>query len=256
MTKEQSNGLKVLCALMVFFCHVNPYVNLWGFIPVGCFFFISGYGCIFSKKNPLYRCVRLGMVYLFVCGIYSLVSGEVNFSLPFGWFFLIYGVQMFFIWIKPDWRFVLVLDFILSVAMWKLEFTYPWYTSMAMFPMGMRVAMKGNIDRRILAGSLAFGATVFLYSYGFPLLLWMLSVPLTFILIHFRNVYVPLHKLGFMTMPFFVIHCLFLDVLGVRHDMGFPLFAGSMTLSIMLAFFGSAAGAYLLHKFFNVVFNK
>lgn len=256
MTKEQSNGLKVLCALMVFFCHVNPYVNMWGFIPVGCFFFISGYGNMFSRKNPLYRCVRLGLIYSFVCSIYFLVSGEVNFHLPFGWYFLVYGFQMWFLYMSSDWRKVFLLDLVLALFMWYLDFTYPWYTSMIMFPLGMRCAVKGFMDRRILALSLAVGASLFLISYGFPVLLWMLSVPLTFALIHFRGAYEKLHKLSFMTMPFFVIHCLFLDVLGVREDFGFPLYAGNMTLSIMLAFFGSAAGAYLLYKFFNVAFDR
>lgn len=251
ITLDESNGLKVLSALLVFFCHCSPIINMWGFVPVGCFFFLSGYGTFYSNKNPINRIIKFLFIYCLIVCLYSSFKGSFWWNLPFCWFFLIYAIQQIFYRFFHNWKLICLLDFILSLILWRLGFNYPWYTSMILFPLGLAYANGFSFSRRVLSFMFLIGLLLFFYSYGFPLLMWCLSIPAVFIMLHYKSVYSPLCKLGYLTLPFYLIHCLFLNLCGVRTELGFNLLFGSVSISIILSFIGSVCGAFLLHKFIS-----
>lgn len=251
-TLTESRALKVLCALIVFFCHVTPYVNTIGFIPVSVFFFISGYGFSVSDKNVLLRVPRLMMAYSFAVVVYSLVYGELHLVFPVSWYFAIYGLQILLFWMLPRWWFVLSVNFAVSVAMWYSgEFTYPWWASMVGFPLGM---LASRIPSRIggfpFCAVLLAGVCGLLFTRGFPLFMWFVTVPMCLAMIGFGRTVQLLSQFYYLTMPFFLFHCLVLDMCGVRHGLGLePM--GGIVCAIMLSFIGSVAFSYLVYKLFQ-----
>lgn len=257
LTKRQSDGLKVLCALLVFACHCNETINLAGFIPVSVFFFVSGYGLTFSAKNPLYRVPRLLLLYGFFVMLYSLVAGEIYWGIPSCWFLVLYAVELLAFRIRPSWWFVLLFDFVLMFFFWLGGFSYVWWFSFVAFPFGMFCARSKDVPRFtyhwILSAVLGFVGLI--YTKGFPVFGWFFCLPFTVLILNMRNVLEHVSSLAWLTIPFYFVHILLLDMFGVRPDMGQVAYYGQ-TFGIVLAFLGSVAFSYCIYKFTNVGFSR
>lgn len=254
MSKVQTDGLKVIMALWIFFCHVFPDVNFFGFIPVSVFFFIAGYGLFGRSAECINRLSRLFLVYcLFVC-MYSVFAGNFFWKIPVAWFLLVYALQMIFYRVTKSVIGVFLLDVILLVIMAKLDFNFPWYSSMVAFPLGLQLRKNPNLFHRYPFYWLAVLVFSILASFAFGMPFYNWGVVFCWLSFVHRFCFVFEGFSGFSrySMPFYLGHYMILAILGVCGDFGRELAFDSRVFTVFLGFFLSCFLAFVVNKFLQI----
>ena len=239
MTSEHSFALKFVGMVGVFFCHCFPLVNYFGFLFVGIFFFVSGYGLCGRHRYDLRRVLRLALVVLAYAGFFWAVSGRVD--MPYWWFLVVYSLLLLFMRVSGESLLRLcIFCSVLVVVFVLLEFDYVWWASFVAFPLGHWVRRRGAFPL-LPFPFLAVGLALFLCGvnshwvalFGFLSLLW-----------RFRDRLLFLAPLGRLSTHFFFVHPLFLALFGVRD--GVPIVKCCLQNGILFAFFSSIFWAFFL----------
>lgn len=226
MIKTKTDTLKFIMAILVFFCHVFQNLNFFGCFFVSIFFFLSGYGTKESSKTWTKRIIDLMPLYLIMVLLYSLFAGEFYWKIPSAWFLLVYAIQHIIYGISKSIKESIFFDILLLIFFYILDFSFVWYASMFCFPFGIYSRSKNlkplkSLDFITLMG---FSIIIFLFSCFFKIPLQPISCILFCMAVVPFSVYLPCLRteLSAILFPFYLVHILFLDIFGVRPDLGYP----------------------------------
>lgn len=211
---------RFLMAFAVFFCHVFRDFNDFGFLFVGVFFFMSGYGMEKSNKRDL-ALIRLipylGYFLWFTC-IYFLFFQV--FPYPSSWFFIVYFCVMVI------YRFIsniygLLWAFIgLACMFLLLDFEFGWSASFGAFLFGVFFARNPRSFN--LCTCFALAPLVLFVFLGIEAALWCI-LPffcwLVLTLCSWRG-FRCLAFLGRYSFHFYCIHCFVLGLFGATWTLG------------------------------------
>lgn len=226
-------------ALCVFFCHVFQSFNQFGFLFVGVFFFMSGYGMEYMNRrdSALVRLIPYILVFLCFSLVYWILFRV--FIYPSSWFLVVYFVLMVL------YRFIrniygLVVAFcVLALFFAGFGFEFGWCASFGAFLFGVFFARNPRLFT--FKNVLLLLPGVFLLFVGCEAALWCVLPLFTWIVLSFSSfkAFRSLAFLGRYTFYFYCVHCLFLGLFGVTWTLGgSPEFWGVL-LSFALAFFFS-----------------
>ena len=219
---------RVLMALAVFFCHVFELFNDFGFLFVGVFFFMSGFGMEKSgqRMSALVRVFPYVVFFVFFQVIYWVVF-RCNFPYPSGWFLVVYFLVMlmyrFFAFRWLLWAFLgLALLFCL------LGFNWVWSASYGAFLFGVFFAR--NEKAFTFRNCLLFLPGVVMLSFNVPAALWCVLPLFSLFVLRLSASFRPFRSiawLGQYTFFFYCVHCFFLGVFGSTWTLGgVPSFYG------------------------------
>ncbi len=231
---------RVFMALAVFFCHVFEPFNSFGFLFVGVFFFMSGYGMEYGRRrlSALTRLIPL----LFFFLLFSLVYW-FRFSVfiyPTSWFLVVYFVVMLIYRFVSN-RYLLFFSFLfLSLFFYLFEFNWVWYASFGAFYFGFlfaRFPRSFTLTRCLSITPLFFP----LYLTGYSSFLWFLLPLFSYFVLsvsslsffRFLSVFSP------YTFFFYCIHCFFLGLFGSTWTLGGSPEFWCVLLSFLLSVFFS-----------------
>ena len=136
------SGARVLMAICVFFCHVFERFNDFGFLFVGVFFFMSGFGMEYMNKRSfsLTRIVPYILYFVWFSLIYLLFFRVWIY--PSSWFLVVYFVVMVLYRFISN-IYVLLVSFILLGLFFALcGFEFGWVASYGGFLFGVFFARK------------------------------------------------------------------------------------------------------------------
>ena len=214
---------RTLMALAVFFCHVFQPFNNFGFLFVGVFFFMSGFG-LEMRSRRLSSLTRL-VPYLGVFAAFSVLYYAVFrvFPYPSSWFFVVYfSVMVLYRLFSNVWLLLGSLC-VFAVVLSGLGFDWGWSASFGGFWIGVFVARYSRyftLSNCFLLSLLNFIVLVYVgpFVWGFlPLFIWLV---LKFSSLSFMR---PVAFLGQYTLLFYCSHCFFLGLLGATWTLGgFP----------------------------------
>ncbi len=241
MTYRQSVCLRGLAALGVFFCHAFPYVNLFGFLFVAVFFYLSGYGFRVTGRAENRR---LPLIYVFR-KVYPLFALFVLFSLPSvyflgrfellpsSWFLFPYALILFGLcFLRSEFVFLLVGAFCLFFSLDADFFCYPWASSWFMFFVGYW-GFKKSLFPVFVAWCCCF------YFNPFTLFTFPMAFAFVGLLFLLRARLGAFYEFGLVSMPFYVVHYLPLSVFGVNDFFGLPDYSHGffLVVSLMISVF-------------------
>lgn len=225
---------RVLMALCVFFCHVFERFNYFGFLFVGVFFFMSGYGMEYMNKRSfaLTRLIPYLLYYVWFSLIYLFFFRV--FPYPSSWFFIVYFLVMMI------YRFVtniygLLCSFIGLAAFFAfLDFEFGWSASFGGFLFGVLYARKQFPFTFVNTLFFAFTPFVLLLSWRIEASLWFFIPLFSWCVLSFCS-FPFMRKIASLsdyTFYFYCIHCFCLGLFGVTWTLGgSPAF-----FSVLLAF--------------------
>lgn len=231
---------RTLMALAVFFCHVFEKFNYAGFVFVGMFFFMSGFGLEVGHKrlSSLTRLIPyIGIFLAFTVVYYALFR---VFPYPSSWFFIVYFAIMVIYRFVPN-IYVLCFAFAGLAGFFQLlDFNWGWYASFGAFLFGVFFAR--NPHRFTFGNCLSFFPLSFLLVLNCPAALWAVSPVFAWLLLKFCSLEFmrPVAFLGQYTLLFYCSHCLFLGLLGATWTLGgsptFPMVAFGFFLTCVFSF--------------------
>ena len=234
---------RTLMALAVFFCHVFEPFNDFGFLFVGVFFFMSGYG---MEKNSLrFQALKRVLPFVVFFAFFQLLYWAVfrcNFPYPSGWFLVVYFAVMFLYRFLPH-KWLLWAFLVLGVSFYALDFNWVWSASYGAFLFGIFFARDESLFTFL--NCLLFLPLVLLFWFGFSPALWGVLPLFTWIVLRFSSLFFlrPIAWLGQYTFFFYCVHCFSLGVFSSTWTLGgSPTFYG-----VLCAFLCSCWAAW----FFN-----
>lgn len=229
---------RVFMALAVFFCHVFESFNNFGFLFVGVFFFMSGYGMEYRhlRSRALYRLVPLIFLFLFCSLLYWLVYSV--FIYPSSWFFVVYFFLMVLYRNISDFRLLVFSFLLLSFSFFYLDFSWGWSASFGSFLFGVFFARRRSLFT--LSSTLMLFPLVFLLSYlPSSLYLWF-AVPFFAYLVFTFSSFSCLRFLACLapfTVYFYSFHCFFLGLFRSTWTLGgSPHFLGVIAAFLFTLF--------------------
>lgn len=212
--------VRILMALCVFFCHVFRPFNDFGFLFVGVFFFMSGYGMEKSNKREmaLKRLVPYLGYFVWFSLIYFLFFQVWPY--PSSWFLVVYfAVMLIYRFISNVygllWAFVL-----LACVFYCLGFEFGWSASFGGFLFGVFFARNPRSFGYLNCLCL-FPLCLFAFA-GYEMALWC-SLPLFCRLVLSAcslRCFRPLAFLGRYSFYFYCIHCFVLGLFGATWTLG------------------------------------
>ena len=231
---------RALMAFLVFFCHVSETFNLLGFLFVGVFFFMSGYGMEKSslRERALSRLPFYILVFFWFSVLYFFFFRV--FPYPTSWFLVVYFLVMMLYRFFGKNIYLLLISFaLLSYFFASLSFEFGWSASFGAFLFGVFFAR--NESRFVLANVICLVPCVFLFVLGCEAALWSLLPLFSYLVLKFSSLKIlrPISFLGQYTLYFFCVHCLFLGLFGCTWTLGgSPDFIG-VSLSFLLSCFAA-----------------
>lgn len=235
---------RVFMALAVFFCHVFEPFNNFGFLFVGVFFFMSGYG---MEKNS-YRSVALRRVVpyvLYFCWfsvLYWLLF-RCDFPYPSGWFLIVYCLVMVMYRFLPRksllWAFVCV-----ALLMYLSGLNWVWCASFGAFEFGVYYASR---ESSFKFSNCIMYLPVVPFCVFLPVALWGALPLFTWIVLKICSfrIFSSVAWLGQYTFYFYCVHCLFLGIFRSTWTLG-----GVAHLSgVLCAFVFSCVASWLCNDY-------
>ena len=229
-------------AVCVFFCHVFESFNSFGFLFVGVFFFMSGYGMEVSgsKKRSLIRLIPYILYFAWFSLVYFLFFRV--FIYPTSWFLVIYFCIM------AIYRFVsniyaLLWSFMGFAALLILmDFEWVWMASYGGFMFGVFFARYPSAFN--LKTCLCLSLIVLLLPWaGSPALWTVLPLFSWFVLsLSSKKLFRSISFMGDYTFYFYCVHCFVLGLFGCTWTLGgspsfwgcFASFCASVGVSVFL----------------------
>lgn len=211
---------RVMMALCVFFCHVFEWFNYFGFLFVGVFFFMSGYGMEIGnrRKESLERLVP----YIFLFAWFSLLYFFFYrvWVYPSGWFLVVYFVVMVMYRFLSNIYALAVAFLVFGVFMYFCGFENGWSASYGGFLFGVYFAR--NRSFYVLPFTMLLVPVSIMFFYRVEISLWFL-IPL-FSWLVFLVCSLPflrfLSSLSRYTFYFYCVHCLILGLFGATWTLG------------------------------------
>lgn len=240
-------------ALAVFFCHVFEPFNYFGFLFVGVFFFMSGYGMEKSDRrySALVRLVPYLLYFVFFSMLYLAVFRV--FIYPSSWFLVVYFVVMVLYRFIRNFYLLCLSFVVLAVSFMLLDFNLVWSASFGAFLFGVFYAR--NPRSFTLVNVLSFVPGVLLLYYRLDFSLWFIIPFFSWLVLSvcswrgFRFI----ASLGDYSFFFYCVHCFVLGCFGVTWTLGgSPEFWGVL-LSFGLSVFVSMFFKDYLFKYPKVV---
>ena len=235
---------RTLMALAVFFCHVFEPFNNFGFLFVGVFFFMSGFG-LELRSRRLSALTRL-IPYLGIFAAFSVLYYAIFrvFPYPSSWFFVVYFVVMVLYRLSSNIYVLTGLFVAFAVFLAVLGFNWVWGASYGGFLLGVFVARYPRyftLSNCFFFFLVNFIVLVYVgpFFWGFlPLFTWLV---LKFSSLSFMR---PVAFLGQYTLLFYCSHCLFLGLLGATWTLG-----GSPSLhTVAFALFLTCVFSYVMKE--------
>ena len=229
---------RFLMAIAVFFCHVFRDFNDFGFLFVGVFFFMSGYGMekSYRRDYALIRCIP----YLFIFGWFScfyFLFFQV-FPYPSSWFLVVYFVVMFFYRFIRNIYGLLAAFFVLGLFFLFFGFEFGWSASFGAFLFGVFFARK--ISSFTFLNCLLFLPFLLGIFFHIEIAFWAVLPLFSWIVLSVCSlkVFRPLAFLGRYSFFFYCTHCFLLGVFGVTWTLGGdPEFWGVLLAFCLSVFF-------------------
>ena len=239
---------RLFMAIAVFFCHVFKDFNNFGFLFVGVFFFMSGYGMEYSRRRDgaLLRLIPYILFFLVLSVVYWAFFRV--FIYPSSWFLVVYFVLMVL------YRFIrniygLVAAFCaLAVFFGAFGFEFGWCASYGAFLWGVLFAMNPCLFT--LKNVFLFLPGVLLLYIGCEGALWCVLPLFSWVVLSLcsMKVFLPLAFLGRYTFYFYCVHCFFLGLFGVTWTLGgSPEFWGVFLAFVLSVFFALFFEDYLFN---------
>lgn len=235
---------RVFMALAVFFCHVFEPLNRWGFLFVGVFFFMSGFGMECSRLRM--SALRRSVPYLFFLALFTFFYWLVYrvFPYPSSWFLYVYLLVMVIYRFLP-FRLLPAGFLGFALVLYALGFESSWYASFGAFLVGCVVARCPGVFT--FTNSLLFLPGFLLVFYRFPLAFWFALPFFAWIVLRLSSFswFRPLSFFGRYTFFFYCVHCFFLGLFSSTWTLGgSPSFYG-----VLGAFLASCGVSWLLSDF-------
>lgn len=237
---------RFLMAIAVFFCHVFREFNDFGFLFVGVFFFMSGYGMEFSNRRDyaLTRCIPYLLIFGWFSCIYFLFFQV--FPYPSSWFLVVYFVIMVLYRFIRNVYGLLAAFFALAWFFAVFGFEFGWSASFGAFLFGVffaRCPGKFTFVNCLLFLPLLFGLLghIEIAFWGvLPLFSWIVLSFSSF------RIFRPLAFLGRYSFSFYCTHCFLLGIFGVTWTLGgLPEFWGVFLAFSLTVFFSMFFTDYL-----------
>lgn len=233
---------RVFMALAVFFCHVFEQFNSFGFLFVGVFFFLSGFGMERSqlRMSALRRSVPFFVFLAFFTLVYWVVYRV--FPYPSSWFLYVYLVVMAIYRLFP-YRLLPLVFIFFALVLYALGFNFVWYASFGAFLIGCYVARNERIFT--FSNSIIFLPFFFLVYLGCPIGFWFVLPAFAWVVLRFSSL--PLFRslawFGQYTFFFYCVHCFFLGLFSSTWTLG-----GSPSLyGVLVAFLASCMASWYLN---------
>lgn len=234
---------RTLMAICVFFCHVFERFNDFGFLFVGVFFFMSGYGMEIGnrRKQSLVRLVPYILYFVWFSLLYFFFFNVWIY--PSSWFLVIYFLVMLI------YRFVsniyLLLGLFLMVAFFLvvMGFEFGWATSYGAFLFGVFYAR--NRDAFHFRNVLIFLPMTFFVVLRLEVAFWCFLPLFSWIVLSIssKKILRPLASLGQYSFFFYCVHCFLLRLFGCTWTLG-----GSPSFWGCIAAFGASVIVSVLLK--------
>lgn len=235
------NVARFFMAICVFFCHVFESFNDFGFLFVGVFFFMSGYGMEKSgrKGSSLTRLVPYLLYFAWFSLIYFMFFRV--FIYPSSWFLVCYFCVMVI------YRFVsniyaLLWSYIGFAAFLILSgFNWVWSASFGAFLFGVFFAR--NPSAFTLRNCLYLVPIVVLLPWAGSPALWVLLPLFSWLVLSFSSIRIfrPIAFLGGYSFYFYCVHCLVLGLFGATWTLGgspsFMACLGAFCVSVVVSVF-------------------
>lgn len=211
---------RVLMALCVFFCHVFERFNYFGFLFVGVFFFMSGYGMEYMNKRQfaLVRSIPYILYFVWFSLVYFFLFRVWVY--PSGWFLVVY-LQVMLIYRFVGNIYGLLWSFIgLGLFFALLGFNYGWCASFGGFLFGVFFAR--NQSAFTLPVVLSLAPLSLIAVFRVEAAFWCLIPLFSWFVLRFSCIPF-LKKIAFCgdyTFYFYCVHCLFLGLFGVTWTLG------------------------------------
>ena len=235
---------RTLMALAVFFCHVFQPFNNFGFLFVGVFFFMSGFG-LELRSRRLSALTRL-IPYLGIFAAFSVLYYAIFrvFPYPSSWFFVVYFSVMVLYRLFSN-IYVLLGSFIaFAVVLAGLGFDWGWSASFGGFLFGVFFARYPHYFT--LSNSIFFFLVNFIVLVYVGPVVWGFLPLFTWLVLKFSSLSFmrPVAFLGQYTLLFYCSHCLFLGLLGATWTLG-----GSPSLhTVAFALFLTCVFSYVMKE--------
>lgn len=243
---------RIFMALAVFFCHVFQSFNYFGFLFVGVFFFMSGYGMEVKHlcSRSLTRLIPLIFLFAF-CSFCYWIRFHV-FLYPSSWFFVVYFVLMLFYRFVSDLRILTILFVLFAFFFYFLQFSWPWEASFGGFLFGVFFARYPSYFT-LRNCFILVPLILFLQIFPFSVFLWFLLPLFSFFVfslssLSFFRLLIPLAP---YTVLFYCFHCFFLGLFKSTWTLG-----GSPSFSSVLCAFLFTIVACIIFYFFFLLFSK
>lgn len=240
-------------AIAVFFCHVFKDFNSFGFLFVGVFFFMSGYGMEISgkRKQALFRIVPYILYFAFFSCLYFFVFQVWIY--PSSWFLVVYFVLMVLYRFISSIYGLLVAFVALGLVFMGCGFEFGWCASYGAFLMGVFFArFPGKFT---FVNSLLFLPGLPFVFFHVEAALWSVLPLFCWLVLSFsswrgfRN----LAFLGSYTFHFYCVHCFCLGICGATWTLGGEPKFSTVLLAFSLSVFFSIFFKDYLFKYPKVV---
>lgn len=232
---------RFLMALAVFFCHVFERFNDFGFLFVGVFFFMSGFGMEKSSRRDqaLLRLIPYLLFFAWYSFLYLFVFRV--FPYPTSWFLVVYFVIMVLYRFIPN-IYVLLWSFVALACLFVLlDFSWVWSASYGAFLFGVFFARNSSSFTSKIC--LCFLPLSILLFVGAVPALWCILPLFSYVVLSVSSlpIFRPLAYLGRYSYHFYCVHCFFLGIFGCTWTLGgSPEFWGvllSFGLSVFFSMF-------------------
>lgn len=212
--------VRTFMALAVFFCHVFPSFNDFGFLFVSVFFFMSGYGMEFSHRRDqsLSRLFPYLLFFFWYSFIYLFFFHVWPY--PSSWFLVVYFLVMLLYRLFSN-IYALLCSFVgLAMIFTLLGFNWVWYASFGAFLFGVFFARRPSMFT--LRNCFLFVTGILLFPFVGPSAFWSILPLFSYLVISFLSLplFRPFAFMGSYTFHFYCVHCLVLGLFGCTWTLG------------------------------------
>ena len=235
-------------AICVFFCHVFERFNDFGFLFVGVFFFMSGYGMDYMNKRTfaLTRLVPYILYFVWFSLLYFFVFRVWIY--PSSWFLIVYFVIMVLYRFITNIYLLLVSFIFLGLFFHFTGFEFGWAASYGGFLFGVFFAR--NQSKFTLSNTLSFVPLSLLVFCGVEGALWCLIPFFSYLVLSFSSLHF-MRKFAYFgdyVFYFYCIHCFVLGLFGVTWTLGgLPSFLPVLQAFVISVFLSIFFKGYLFN---------
>ncbi|MBR3073603.1 hypothetical protein [Fibrobacter sp.] len=239
---------RVLMALCVFFCHVFERFNDFGFLFVGVFFFMSGYGMEITQKRYLSLKRLIPFIFYFIWfSLIYLILFRV-FEYPSSWFLVIYFCVMVIYRFIQNIYLLLVVFLFFALVLMGLGFNWGWMASYGGFLFGVFFAR--NRSAFTFKNCICLVPLCLMAPWTGSVACWVLLPIFSWIVLSVSSISFLkfLSYAGDYTFYFYCVHCAILGLFGATWTLG----GSPSLLPCVGAFFVSVfVSFYLKESLFN-----